>query len=215
MEDSADDDSPGMIMADDHRETGQRSTYSGGFPPGYAYQEFPFLEEPGRRDIEVLERQMKAVRGNVLIAARCCHRRPAVVLTEPFSAGGDAFTPLLWLSCPYLDREIGRLESEGSAKKLAGMIESDTEIASLFFREDRRFAEIHYRLALSVKGEGAACRVRDKGVAGGSAGSVKCLHAHLAYRLAAGRGIVGDWCLEELAERGGVWCGEIPDACLD
>ena len=41
---------------------------------------------------------------------------------------------------------------------------------------------------------------RQSGGVGGTARGVKCLHAHLAYRLAGGLDPVGDWVLDRLED---------------
>ncbi|MBU4194600.1 MAG: DUF501 domain-containing protein [Actinobacteria bacterium] len=184
--------------------------------PGLVRSEFTHLENAMPTDLRVIRRQLgRTPRGDVLVALRCPHGRPAVILTVPLGRPGRALPPIIWLSCPYAAREMGRLESEGAAKEFDCRLESDRELAGRYMEEDERFARVQDTLARSALGDGFADKLGRRGVAGGRRGTVKCLHAHLSYQLASGRGLVGQWCLERLRERAGNWCEEIPPACVD
>jgi hypothetical protein len=78
--------------------------------------------------------------------------------------------------------------------------------------DEERFAEAWGAIA---EYSGAPMeRYRARGAAGGRKGAVKCLHAHLAYALAAHHGAAGGWCLRLIEEKGGTWCEKVPEACL-
>lgn len=200
-----------------------------GVPAGLLRQEFPRLESPSERDMAVVRRQVgRPARGEVLVARRCPRGLPAVILTPPFEAGGERMPPLLWLSCPSAAKETAGLESEGLIAGFAGRLREDRNAMELFLEDEERFARA-FSLAASCSGGALAERLGERGVAGGRRGAVKCLHAHVAYRLAAAPsreneprqsaaespGLVGRWCLEELENRSGVWCDRTPQACLD
>lgn len=199
-------------------------------------REFPYLETPSSRDLSVVERQIsRQPRGRVLVAARCPRGLPAVIFTPPFEADGDRMPPLLWLSCPSAARETARLESEGAVAGFAERLRAERGALELFTRDEERFARA-FSLAASGSREAFAERLGERGVAGGRKGAVKCLHAHVAYRLAAAPsqepetrlsvadqpvevadppGLLGRWCVEELEKRSGLWCERIPEACVD
>lgn len=177
--------------------------------------EFPRLEPPSPADLQVIQRQLgRPPRGDILVALRCWHRKPAVILTVPFRQPGGTLPPLLWLSCLHAAREMGRLESEGGAREFDRRLELDREAAKRQAEDDKRFAALQDALARQGLGDEFAEKLGPRGVAGGRAGGVKCLHAHLAYRLAGGGGQVGRWCLDWLEETAGKWCENIPQACL-
>jgi len=186
---------------------------------------FPRLEPASSEDLEVVERQIRRPpAGRVLVAARCPRGTPAVILTVPFVPAGGPMPPLLWLSCPDAARKVSGLEAEGLISTYGGRLAADPIAMALFMRDEGGFAAA-VLLAASKGGGGLPGRLCGRGVAGGRQGIVKCLHAHLAYRLAAGpgvpapagaqgRGLVGGWCIDELEKRSGVWCAKAPEACL-
>ena len=182
--------------------------------PAQALEGFPRLGPLSEADSAVVASQLgRPPRGDVFVAARCRHGRPSVILTVPLEIERKPTPPLLWLTCPHSSRQMSRLEGEGAARRFREALEPGGEEAARFMAEEERFSETQCRLAAQVNGE-LAGRLRGKGVAGGPFGAVKCLHAHLAYRLASGRGVVGGWCLEELVKSVGRTCDRIPEACL-
>ncbi len=184
--------------------------------PELVQSEFTNIESATETDLRVIRRQLgRPPRGGILVALRCPSGKPAVILTVPREQQGHALPPIIWLSCPHAAREMGRLESEGAAKEFDRRLQLDRELSRRYEEEDERFARVQDALARLALGDGFAEKLGRRGVAGGRRGTVKCLHAHLSYRLASGRGTVGQWCLEILREREGSWCEEIPPACVD
>lgn len=183
-------------------------------PGGAALEEFQDIDQLNPGDIAVLERQLgRKPQGDVFLVARCPHGRPAVILTVPFQGDDRPTPPPLWLTCPYACREAARLEGAGLMKRFQLMLEERGEAFELFMREEEHVGSVNAELA-RLGGSIPPERLRGRGAAGGRPGALKCLHAHLAYRLASGRGVVGGWCLEELESRTGCWCERIPEACL-
>lgn len=184
--------------------------------PALARETFAGLEVPSREDLEVLSRQIaRPPAGWVFIARRCPQGLPAVILTVPTGSSDGPFPPLLWLSCPHVAREAGRLESEGLARYFERMLESDDLARGTFMEEEAEFARLAGQVMRNAWGQELAGKVGERGVAGGARGAVKCLHAHLAFKLASGRGQVGWWCLDALEKGKGTWCEKKPAACLD
>ncbi len=182
--------------------------------PAEALEEFPRLGPLGEADFAVVASQLgRPPRGEVFVAARCRHGRPSVILTVPFEIEGKPTPPLLWLTCPHASLQMSRLEGERAARRFVEALEPGGEAAARFLAEEERFGEAQCRLAAQANWK-LAVRLRGRGVAGGPPGAVKCLHAHLAFRLASGRGVVGGWCLEELVKTAGRACDRIPEACL-
>ncbi len=176
---------------------------------------FPGLERPAGADLLVISRQIgRAPAGEVFIAMRCPRGTPQVVLTPP-SLSGDVSPPLLWLCCPELSRMAGTLESRGDVARYRGILGRDEAARLAFMREEEEFSRIYSRIAHAAGGEELEQLLGARGAAGGKPGAVKCLHAHLAWRLVSGGGTLGGWCLDELCE--GEWrgCEKPREACLD
>jgi hypothetical protein len=189
---------------------------------------FPGVEEAGAGDLEVIERQLgRRPQGELSVARRCPLGEPAVVLTLPAKIERGPAPPLLWLSCPSAAKRMGTLESRSGSDSVAGWLAADSEAASSFANDEERFSEAQCRIAGEAAGEEVAARLAGRGAAGGAKGAIKCLHAHLAYRLALSSpvacdncpgppegGVVGEWCEKMLEREGGIWCERPPSACL-
>ena len=182
--------------------------------------EFPGAGTPSEEDVEILEAQLgRPHRGDILVASRCPHGRPAVLLTVPFASSTGPTPPLLWLACPHAARGVGVLESEGAVSMMASRLDSDALVRSRLQSDEERLTRLVAGISVAASGPAAREAFRDRGIAWGRKGSVKCLHAHLAFALARGvpRGAgrsIGEWCAGVLEEREGVWCERIPATCL-
>lgn len=177
---------------------------------------FHGLERAGQDDLRIVQKQIgRPAQGKILIARRCRYGHPVVVLTVPFYQPGCPIPPLLWLSCPHAASFMGRLESNGFMSECKRRLELDQRAMAESLRDDDYFATLLRKA--TIAGSGSECTAGDtsKGVAGGRKGAIKCLHAHIAFRFAAGRGVVGGWSLEELQRTVGTWCEKIPQACID
>ena len=177
----------------------------------------------------MLARQMgRPPKGEVFVSRRCPHGRPAVIMTMPSAGEGGPVPPLFWLCCPVASSRVGTLESRGTISAFRDRLDSQEE-ARAFRADEEEFGRLLRALAASSADRGLADRLQGKGTAGGAAGALKCLHAHLAYRLSlcAGSdhaydmgeqpqegGVIGTWCEELLATEGGAWCERPPAACL-
>jgi uncharacterized protein len=190
----------------------------------------PGLEAAAPCDLEVLRGQLgRRPQGELFVSRRCPHGRPGVIMTMPAAGDGGPVPPLFWLSCPVASSRVGTLESRGSIAAIADRLDSDRGSAAAFQRDEEDYGRILLSLARSGATPPPAGRLEGKGAAGGTIGAVKCLHAHLAYRLALsaqpddaydirGRliegGVIGIWCEELLATEGGAWCERPPSACV-
>ncbi|MHB8896099.1 MAG: DUF501 domain-containing protein [Candidatus Geothermincolia bacterium] len=186
---------------------------------------FPGLEPATPSDSAVVTSQLgRRYQGKIFITRRCPFYLPAVVLTVPIEGEGGPVPPLLWLTCPRASSLVGTLESGGAMKRIEERLGSKPGAARAFLEDEQRFAALQVEIALLASGESLASRIGSRGVAGGREGAIKCLHAHLAYRLsldagedagdARDRSVPGRWCMEMLEEEGGVWCERPPAACV-
>jgi hypothetical protein len=120
----------------------------------------------------VVERQLgrapRAFRG---VAVRCPFGNPAVTEQTSRDERGDPFPTTFWLSCPHLVAAISRLEAAGGVERWTRAAEEDPELAASL--DEAHAAQRDLRPELDV------------GIGGSSrSGSLKCLHAHVAFALA-------------------------------
>ena len=103
----------------------------------------------------------------------------------PFDDAGAPFPTTYWLTCPQLVAKVSRLESEGGVERWSRAAEVPVLAASLA-RANAEQRELRPELDLGIGGARAG------------AGSLKCLHAHVAYALARRGYELGDLILAEL-----------------
>jgi hypothetical protein len=109
--------------------------------------------------------------------------RPMVIANDPFLRDGTPMPTRYWLVDPELRVLVGRLEAAG------GVREAEVQV------DESALAEAHRRYAAErdelIPDDWAG--PRPSGGVGGTRRGVKCLHAHLAWWLAGGDDVVGEW----------------------
>jgi hypothetical protein len=121
--------------------------------------------------------------GGFTVVVRGEGGRPVVIANEPFLRDGTPMPTRYWLVDPELRALVGRLEAAG------GVREAEDQVDGAALAEGhRRYAE--EREALIPPGRTGP---RPSGGVGGTRQGVKCLHAHLAWWLAGGDDVVGEW----------------------
>lgn len=192
----------------------------------------PLWDEPTEDDVQCVREQLQRNVKDILgVAVRCRYGRPQVVVNRPLLWDGKAvdalpdealhpkrvgvFPTLFWLTCPYLNRAIGRLESRGWVDRVKREIAADAAARAELAAAHRETAALrmqlvseatlqrlkealpgHYRV-LATSGVGGiqpSCETTspdDAGIAAYDTLGVKCLHAHFADYLARGRNPVG------------------------
>ena len=120
------------------------------------------------------------------VAAWCSWGMPTAIVSPSVLADGTPYPTYAWLTCPHLSERCATLESAGEAARINAAMRQDPVLA----------AGVH-----AAAQELAAARARESGgldaCAGlGTAGTrmgakVKCLHAHVAARLAGVEDPVG------------------------
>ncbi|MDD5447993.1 MAG: DUF501 domain-containing protein [Actinomycetota bacterium] len=178
--------------------------------------DIPRLSMPAEEDLCVIERQLgRKPEGQVFIARRCSHGKPAVILTViGASPWRGPLPPFLWLVCLHLAREVSRLESKGVIRELQRKVDLDEKISSRLAFEETSLWGLKRRTSRLLGVEGFDLSHRCEGIAGGRRGAVKCLHAHLAFHLAFGEGVIGEECLQMMGKGRCIWCERIPEACI-
>jgi hypothetical protein len=123
-------------------------------------------------DVAVVARQIgRKPRAFRRVAVRCPFGRPAVTEQAPFDEDGRPFPTTYWLTCRHLVAAVSRLEAAGGVERWSDAAREDPRLAASLARgHDEQRA-----LRPDVPGGiGGATRT----------GSLKCLHAHVAFALA-------------------------------
>jgi hypothetical protein len=118
------------------------------------------------------------------VAVRCPYGRPAVTEQEPYDDRGDPFPTTYYLTCPQLVAAVSRLEAVGGVERWSRAAADDPELAASLAGAQDEQRSLRRDLAAGRTGrdDGASLEL---GIGGaGRHGSLKCLHAHVAYALA-------------------------------
>jgi hypothetical protein len=145
-------------------------------------------------DEQLVARQIgRKPRAFARVAVRCPWEKPAVTEQTPFDEDGRPFPTQYYVTCPYLVAAISRLEAAGGVERWSRAAEEDEGLARSL--ADAQAEQRRLRPEL------------DAGIGGSTrTGSLKCLHAHIAFALARPGYELGDRMLAGLPA---VW----PDSC--
>jgi len=141
-------------------------------------------------DRDVIAAQIgRPPRGVVGLPVRCSYGYPQVIRVLPIVEGAP-FPTLFWLTCPYLVREVDRLEAVGWIGRLERRMAEDAALQAGMARAHERYIE--GRLALlsdddrgTIESRGRIAGLLEKGIGGiANRRRLKCLHLHLAHALA-------------------------------
>ena len=158
-------------------------------------------------DRAVVERQLgRAPRAMLRVAVRCPFGAPAVTEQDPYDAAGEPFPTTYYLTCPQLVAAVSRLEAAGGVERWTAVARAEAALAASLAGAGAEQRAVRRRLAAGKTGrdDGASLRLGIAGSHGG--GSLKCLHAHVAFALARPGYELGDRMLAELQP---LW----PDRC--
>jgi hypothetical protein len=146
-------------------------------------------------DRAVVERQLgRPPRAFRRVVVRCPFGRPAVTEQTAYDDAGEPFPTTFWLTCPHLVAAVSRLEAAGGVERWSTAAHEDDVLGRSLERANDEQRSLRPELDLGV---GGARR---------GAGSLKCLHAHVAFALARPRYELGERILDELRP---LW----PDVC--
>ena len=140
-------------------------------------------------DRDVVARQLgRAPRAFRRVVARCPFGRPAVTEQAPFDQSGEPFTTTFYLRCPHLVAAVSRLEAAGGVERWSAAAAADRALAESL----RRAHDEQRRLRPELPG----------GIGGSTRpGSLKCLHARIAFALARPGYELGERILREVEPR--------------
>jgi uncharacterized protein len=140
------------------------------------------------------------------VAVRCPFGRPAITEQRPYDPHGEPFPTTYYVTCRHLVAAISRLEAAGGVERWTRAVEEDAELAASRARADEEQRAIRRELAGGATGRDSGASLA-LGVGGaGRTGSLKCLHAHVAFALARPGYVLGERIVAELEP---LW----PDAC--
>jgi hypothetical protein len=138
-------------------------------------------------DRAVVERQLgRPPRAFRRVVVRCPFGRPAVTEQAAHDDAGEPFPTTYWLTCPHLVAAVSRVEAAGGVERWSRAAEGDAELAASVERADEEQRRLRPELDVGI---GGARR---------GAGSLKCLHAHVAFALARPGYELGDRIVAEL-----------------
>jgi hypothetical protein len=146
-------------------------------------------------DRDVVARQLgRAPRAFKCVAVRCPFGRPAVSEQAPYDDAGEPFPTTFWLTCPHLVAAVSRLEAAGGVERWTRAAAEDPDLGASLERANEAQRRLRPELDLGIGG------------ARPGAGSLKCLHAHVAFALARPGYDLGERIAAELEP---LW----PDVC--
>ncbi len=124
------------------------------------------------------------------VAVKCSNGWPVILRNLPKTSSGYPHPNLYYLSCPWLRRELARLEDAGVIGKLQEQLSSDKELFSDLMRAQQKYSDECRRsrrdsaTVRNIAGEKAVPEDADVFIAGARKPALlKCLHAHMAYYL--------------------------------
>jgi hypothetical protein len=138
-------------------------------------------------DRAAVERQLgRPPRAFKRVVVRCPFGHPAVTEQGAFDDSGEPFPTTFWLTCNQLVAAVSRLEAAGGVERWTRVAAEDPGLAASLDRAHAEQRELRPELDLGVGGARAG------------AGSLKCLHAHVAFALARPGYELGDRILAEV-----------------
>ena len=124
-------------------------------------------------DRALVERQLgRPPRAFRRVVVRCPFGRPAVTEQSAYDDEGEPFPTTYWLTCPHLVAAVSRLEAAGGVERWSRAAAGDAELGESLERANEEQRRLRPELELGIGGARPA------------AGSLKCLHAHVAFALA-------------------------------
>ncbi|MEJ6952140.1 DUF501 domain-containing protein [Natronospora cellulosivora (SeqCode)] len=153
-----------------------------------------------KNDINVIEFQLGRKADNFSQVVKYCpFNKPAVLMTLPYSKENGVFPTTYWLSCPYLNKELAKLEDDGIIKDLSEKIKDSNQLREELMKTHLRYAKERFRLLGKSDLEDIerkSSRIKDVLKESGVGGimdkeGIKCLHTHLADYLANKQNPIG------------------------
>ncbi|MGB9615623.1 MAG: DUF501 domain-containing protein [Fervidobacterium sp.] len=142
------------------------------------------MERISDKDLEIVRGQLQRNVTNVVAVIKyCSFGYPIVILSYPVK-DNQPFPTIHYLTCPYLVKEVSRLEEKRFISKFEEKILNDKDFANKYVNAN--FQVSHKRRKLLKNGDKKWNKYFENLGTGGirNLTSVKCLHLHLADYLA-------------------------------
>lgn len=138
------------------------------------------FEAPSSADEDFFEKIIGRRPSSVIAVLKRCHAGYPVAFASLPEVRGEPFPTVFWLTCPYLLKLCGKLESALFHKNLEAEILRTDKIKKELLRAQQKMVEIRRALA-----DAAGIELEESVLQSGIGGvknplAVKCLHAHLA-----------------------------------
>ncbi len=114
---------------------------------------------------------------------RCPFGLPAVTEQDPYDEFGTPFPTTYYLTCPQLVAAVARVEAAGGVERWSSEAAADEGLAASLAEATKLQRRLRDELAGDRIGRDGGASL-DLGIGGaGRRGSLKCLHAHVAFAL--------------------------------
>ncbi len=150
------------------------------------------LESISSKDSAVLKNQLNTSELFILgIVKRCVYGYPSIVVLNPIfddvekTINYTALKNTLWLTCPFLNKKIHKIEDDGGISKVQEFLKTEREFQNkmqdanahyYFFRKEVYFESSHTEFNDSMT------EYFNSGIGGiKNVTSIKCLHMHYAH----------------------------------
>jgi hypothetical protein len=135
------------------------------------------------------------------VAVRCPFGAPAVTEQSPYGADGEPFPTTYYLTCRHLVAAVSRLEAAGGVERWSEATRSEPALAASLADGDEEQRRLRTELAGDATGSDGGASL-EYGIGGSRrGGSLKCLHAHVAFALARPGYELGERILAEVEPR--------------
>lgn len=152
--------------------------------------------EISQEDLKVVEKQLKrSINNKTEIGKRCKYGYPQTIKNYPIM-NKKPFPTMYWLTCPYLNEQISKIESINMIDKIQEEIYSDEYLSQKIY--DSHQKEINERLEIigeeiNELPDPMKKTLIEKGIGGISDFKyVKCLHLHYASYLSGNENPIGE-----------------------
>jgi hypothetical protein len=120
---------------------------------------------------------------------------------SPYNASGEPFPTTYYLTCRHLVAAVSRAEAEGGVERWTVAARAEPDLAASLAAGDEAQRRLRRQLAGDATGNDAGASL-DYGIGGSRrGGSLKCLHAHVAFGLARPGYELGERILAEVEPR--------------
>lgn len=157
------------------------------------------------RDTKIVSKQLgRKIKNRFWVVKYCRYNYPMVIKTDPIGPDGP-FPTLFWLTCPFLKKEIGKLESLGHIKKYQELLNTNPGLRMDYLLAHYKTRELRLNLAKELHPEIDLLNPLFSSLFNGIGGmlnleSIKCLHLQVANYLGGVVNPIGEAVLKELRD---------------